>query len=102
MGKDTSLLRAKEKIRDRSLFIAWGDGGGENFRGNYLIFRGTKRGKSLYWNMLDKLSLSFVASFLLLAGNSRFCGSQNLFFHQWKTSIFAIFGEEACKRTVGN
>ena len=46
MGKDTSFLRAKEKIKERSLFIAWGDGGGKNFGGNYLIFRGTKGGIS--------------------------------------------------------
>ena len=32
------------KLRDRSLFIAWG--GGEDFWGNHLIFRRTKDGIS--------------------------------------------------------
>ena len=41
-----SISKFKMQIRDRSLFIAWGVGGGgaENFKGDYLIFGRTKRG----------------------------------------------------------
>ena len=40
------VILSTKLIRDRSLFIALGAGGGEDFRGDHLIFRRTKGGIS--------------------------------------------------------
>ena len=43
------LNKGFQKLRDRSLFIPWGRGGGRGFWGDHLIFRRTKGGISRNW-----------------------------------------------------